>query len=52
MLNIKFLQKNVFQGCEITKKNDIFATLLVKNFLHVNIRRKAIFHKKLFLKNI
>ena len=52
MLNTKFFQKNVFQGCENTKNFVIFATLLVKNFLHVNIRRKAIFHKKLFLKII
>ena len=49
MLNIKFFQKNVFQGCEITKKIIIFATLLVKNFLHANIRQNAIFHKNLFL---
>jgi len=45
MLNLQIFFIFKILWCEITKNFHIFATLLVENFLHVNICQKAINQK-------
>jgi len=46
MFDFKLFLIKKLLSCENTKNFHTFATLLVENFLHVNICRKAIFLQK------